>query len=88
MPKSRSQAACVARKCYSSKNVGVSRCHCSTCHEFFNSDKAFDKHRVGDFGSDTDPRRCMTVEEMSGAGMEINKDGYWITEAYIEKRKP
>ena len=85
MPKSRSQVAPCGPECLS-RPVGHQRNHCSTCHEFFNSDSAFDMHRVGDF-SEANPRRCMTVEEMSGAGMQVNKDGYWITEAYVEKRR-
>ena len=39
-----------------------SRCQCSGCGEYFNSDTAFEKHRVGQFGVD---RRCMSLAEMT-----------------------
>jgi len=59
---------------------------CSTCGEYFNSDAAFDKHRIGDFGSEINPRRCMTVEEMIMAGMELNQDDFWIGSVYVDRR--
>ncbi len=55
------------------------RNQCPTCHDYFNSDTAFDKHRIGDFNDPADPRRCMTVDEMEKAGMSRNKAGFWIT---------
>src|SRR5262245_60812392 len=39
---------------------------CPACGEYFNSTHAFDKHRIGAYGKD---RRCMTIEEMTAAGM-------------------
>lgn len=56
------------------------RNHCCACHEFFNSDSAFDKHRIGSFDNDQDPRRCRTPEEMLEIGMGVNYGGYWVTE--------
>jgi hypothetical protein len=56
-----------------------SRCQCSGCNEYFNSDTAFDMHRTGEFGKD---RRCMTPAEMLKAGMAKNADDWWITEPY------
>ncbi len=55
------------------------RNQCPTCGEYFNSTKAFDRHRTGRFGVD---RRCMTVVEMTARGMVLNKAGFWITERH------
>lgn len=52
--------------------------HCTGCHESFNSDGAFDKHRTQ--GGDT--RRCLTATEMTDKGMLLNAKGWWITSAY------
>lgn len=50
---------------------------CSGCGEHFNSNAAFDMHRIG---SHTDhERRCLTVREMKGRGMALNKTGWWVT---------
>lgn len=84
MPKHSPGPSCGTRKCYSSKNPSGKRNHCATCHEFFNSDASFDMHRIGEFGVD---RRCMTTDEMSGAGMALNKDGYWVTSLYDGPRR-
>ena len=54
---------------------------CPGCGEYFNSNKAFDKHRIGDFGVD---RRCVTVEEMLAKGMSLSKTNWWITEAMVD----
>lgn len=53
------------------RKLSESRCQCSGCSEYFNSDTAFDKHRVGQFGVAIGPniRRCMTPDEMRKAGM-------------------
>jgi hypothetical protein len=71
---------------------------CNACGETFKSVTGFDKHRVGSFGDgiykpgDTvrkkpigqtaHTRRCMTTEEMLGAGMSKNAQGLWIASAY------
>jgi hypothetical protein len=55
--------------------VGKSRNQCSGCLTFFNSLRAFEKHRTGKHGVD---RRCMTPDEMLAKGMSINEAGYWI----------
>ena len=52
---------------------------CPTCGEYFNSTKAFDKHRTGAYGGHQ--RRCLTVPEMLEAGMSKNKTDWWITKA-------
>lgn len=49
---------------------------CPTCGKYFNSNAAFSKHRIGDFGKN---RRCMADYEMTGAGMVVNKKGFWVT---------
>lgn len=50
---------------------------CQGCSQYFNSIKAFDKHRTGRHGID---RRCMTEEEMIADGMCLNQSGFWITQ--------
>ena len=59
--------------------VGKSRNQCQACKQYFNSNTAFDFHRIGEHGVD---RRCMTVVEMLGRNMEVNKDGYWIKDKF------
>lgn len=50
---------------------------CPTCSEFFNSTKAFDKHRVGEYHKMS--RRCLKVDEMMSKGMAKNTKGFWVT---------
>lgn len=64
--------------------VGESRNQCQACKQYFNSNTAFDFHRIGEHGVD---RRCMTVDEMLGRGMEKNKAGYWIKEKFSREFK-
>ncbi len=80
-------------QCYS-KTLGNSRSHCSSCHEFFNSDAAFDMHRTGLFEGEsnrfgtaqiTGPRRCMTTDEMLARGMAVNESGFWTTKPWDRK---
>lgn len=52
------------------------RCRCAKCGEFYNSTRAFDKHRVGAY---PDGRRCLTVAEMAARGMALNAAGFWVT---------
>lgn len=54
-----------------------SRNQCAGCREYFNSNTAFDMHRVGEHGVN---RRCMTKDEMTAKGMLVNHAGFWITE--------
>jgi hypothetical protein len=54
------------------------KCMCPACGLFFKSSAGFDKHRVGKH--DPDERRCLTIEEMKGIGMDTNKSGHWVTE--------
>jgi len=62
---------------------------CPTCGERFRSSRAFDMHRVGEYGrigpnSQYLParRRCLTADEMRAAGMLRNRRGLWITKAF------
>jgi len=59
------------------------RNQCQGCKEYFNSNYAFDKHRVGQHGVD---RRCMIVDEMKSKGMSLNSAGFWVGSVY-EKYK-
>ncbi len=53
------------------------RCQCRTCAEYFNSTRAFDKHRTGTYAQP--PRRCLSPDEMRARGMSQNAAGFWIT---------
>lgn len=58
-------------------NLRGDHCQCVACREYFNSTAAFDKHRVGKFDTN---RRCLTVEEMRGKGMDKSARGFWVTQ--------
>jgi len=60
------------------------RNECGTCKQRFNSNYPFELHRIGKFGID---RRCMTTEEMTAAGMSLNKDGFWISETKEQRKQ-
>ena len=63
---------------------GANRCRCATCGEYFNGEKAFDMHRIGEYPTklgQKSTRRCRTWKEMIERGMVKSADGYWITEA-------
>lgn len=62
-------------------NLSGQRNQCRGCDQYFNSNKAFDKHRRGDYEHG---RRCLTPEEMMAKGMSLNKAGFWITEKMPE----
>ena len=65
------------------KTLSGQRNQCQGCFEYFNSNKAFEKHRTGEYGKS---RRCRTPEEMLEKGMSLNKAGFWITETYDKYR--
>ncbi len=50
-------------------------CRCPTCGEYFNSTRAFDKHRTGDWTA----RRCLSAQEMWAKGMVLSASGWWLT---------
>ncbi|WP_250477625.1 hypothetical protein [Caballeronia sp. INML1] len=56
------------------------RNQCTECGELFNSNGAFEKHRVGTVGvrEGPDARRCLTLSEMRMTGMVKNDAGFWI----------
>lgn len=58
------------------KLLSGDRNQCQACKEYFNSVKAFERHRMGKYGVD---RRCRTPAEMMERGYSLNKDGFWIT---------
>ena len=58
------------------------RNQCPSCLEYFNSTRAFEKHRHGVFGVD---RRCMTDAEMVDKGMVLGADGFWRGSAMPER---
>jgi hypothetical protein len=53
------------------------RCQRPSCREYFNSTKAFDSHRVGQFGVG---RRCLASAEMTVKGMAQSAGGFWLTQ--------
>jgi len=61
-----------------------SRNQCQACKQYFNSNPAFEKHRVGKHGVD---RRCRITQEMTAKGMLVNHAGFWVTKAYDVIRK-
>lgn len=61
------------------KNLTGQRNECPGCGLYFNSNKAFDKHRTGKHGVD---RRCRTEQEMLDKGMALNQAGFWVSEPY------
>ena len=58
-----------------------SRCVCRGCDEYFNSVRAFDRHRVWESPT---VRRCLSTDELVGKGMTINSSGFWITEPRLK----
>lgn len=54
------------------------RCQCCGCGEYFSRERAFDRHRVGQFGVD---RRCLTTSELIARGWHRNPAGFWVMEA-------
>ena len=59
------------------KKLSGDRCRCPTCGEYFNSTRAFDRHRTGTY--QPLERRCLTTAEMEVRGMSRNVRGFWIT---------
>ena len=50
------------------------RNQCPTCNLYFNSNWAFDRHRMGTYGVN---RRCKTVDEMLSKGMILMDGVFW-----------
>jgi hypothetical protein len=53
------------------------RCQCAACGEYFNRERVFDRHRIGEPGN----RRCLTAAEMTARGWNRNAAGFWITDS-------
>ena len=53
---------------------------CMACGEYFNSTKAFEKHRTSAY--EPLDRRCLTPVAMAAKGMSKNTSGYWVTRAF------
>jgi hypothetical protein len=53
------------------------RCQCAACGEYFNRERVFDRHRIGEPGN----RRCLTAAEMTARGWNRNAAGFWIMDA-------
>ena len=54
-------------------------CKCTVCFEVFQTERGFDKHRIGRHGID---RKCLDGDGMRKIGMVINSYGRWGTRAY------
>ena len=56
------------------------KCQCTVCGLGFGSERAFDRHRIGEFaGTDgINTRRCMTVVEMTAEGWVKDHRGFWL----------
>lgn len=53
------------------------RCQCTVCGLGFGGERAFDRHRIGEFGQSD--RRCLTAAEMGAAGWAQDHRGFWLT---------
>lgn len=55
---------------------------CPSCGKLFNSTRAFEKHRYGEWGNEHythAKRRCLSESEMLEKGMAISSTGWWIS---------
>jgi hypothetical protein len=58
------------------------RCQCAACGEYFGSERAFDRHRIGDFappGEWQGTRRCLPLADMLAAGWTRSERGFLLT---------
>jgi len=58
------------------------RCQCTACGEYFGSERAFERHRVGDYalpGMWRGTRRCLPLADMLAAGWTRNGRGFLLT---------
>ena len=60
------------------------RNQCPTCHEYFNSTKAFEQHRTGRFSG---TRRCLTVSEMLDKDFHKTTDDFWLCPVLAKDRE-
>ena len=58
------------------------RCQCAACGEYFGSERAFDRHRVGDYaapGHWQGTRGCLSLSAMLADGWVRNGQGFLLT---------
>lgn len=58
------------------------RCQCAACGQYFGSERAFDRHRVGDYaapGRWQGTRRCLSVFDMLADGWVRSGRGFLLT---------
>lgn len=49
--------------------------HCTVCHETFGGTYTGDLHRRGEYGDDTNPRRCVHPLDV---GLRLSDKGVWV----------
>ena len=57
------------------------RCQCAACGEYFGSERAFDRHRIGSFaepGRWQGTRRCMELGAMLAEGWQRSARGFLL----------
>lgn len=54
------------------------RNQCTSCKLYFNSTRAFDRHRYGSYTPNQ--RGCLSVVQMVEKGMAVNARGFWVSE--------
>ena len=57
------------------------RCQCAACGEYFGSERAFDRHRVGDYaepGQWQETRRCLPLTYLLAAGWQRSARGFLL----------
>ena len=57
------------------------RCQCGGCGDYFGSERAFDRHRLGDYaepGQWQGTRRCLTHAEMMETGWHRSARGFLL----------
>ncbi len=58
------------------------RCQCPSCDEYFGSERAFDRHRIGRFaepGQWQGTRGCLTLSDMLADGWTRSVRGFLLT---------
>ncbi|MBB1061860.1 hypothetical protein [Marilutibacter spongiae] len=64
-------------------NLAGRACLCRACGEYFSRERAFDRHRTGDYaapGQWQGNRRCLTEAEMTERGWHRNAARCWTME--------
>lgn len=66
------------------KTLRGDRNQCRGCGEYFNSSRAFDRHRSGEFTA----RRCLSADEMLERGMAQREDSFWVSKPFAGGAQP